>query len=1018
MSEPAPIWHEAPCPALELWLDAGQPRWQLNRAGVEWALDAHRLDADWQALAQDWLAQQPAPIEGQLALGTLSLRYRAVAVPPRWLLWLQPGMASAPALREGWPEAADKLALMQGFGRIGFVERDARTGRGWWDKNMFRMVGLEPALQPPSFEEALQRVHPDDRESLRRHHLQALQRAGRYETRYRLLLPDGRQRDVQALAEVRNGADGRPATMLGVIIDDTESAALVRAQQAVSAQLAQALELAKISVWRIDLREQRIDMNDTGFGFTGLEPSAEGLRLAEIRELAHPDDRAAVIRAAEQAVATEGVVDVETRYLHADGRYRHLLTRRVAVRDEQGQAIALTGVSLDQTERIAERERAQGLARRIQLVAEAAGVGVWSIENPGEGEAERVEWNAQMFRIYGLPESQPAPPLREWMGERVHEDDRARVAEERRRARRAGSAGFETSFRIVQPDGALRWVVCRSQRDQRDGRTVLHGIHVDVTQQRALDQALRLQEQRLQLATQIAGVGIWERDLATGTVIWEEQMYRLRGLQSDDLRTPREIDEQIMLPQALAERRQRIQRHLEDSEPYAYEFEVRWPDGSMRWLASTGSAVRDDSGRAVRMVGLNWDVTQRRRAEAALRDVEAAERASRAKSEFLARMSHELRTPLNAMLGFAQLLAHEAADRLDPPQLERLSRIRSAGTHLLSLIDEVLDLSAVEAGALPVALQPISLDEAVDEVRQWLAPMAAEQQLTLRVAASGGWVLADTRRLRQVLANLVSNAIKYNRPGGQVRLDLRRLVVDGTPGWELAVRDTGRGLSAEQQAHLYEPFNRLGAEREGIEGRGIGLMTVHHLVRLMGGRLQQQSRVGEGSEFRVWLPAAPQAGALAAPADAGEGEAGEGEAAHERALSVLYVEDNPVNVMLVRELVGLRPNVTLQVAADGRSGIEQALQQRPELVLVDMQLPDMQGHELLRRLRARQLPSHIIALSANAMPDAVQRARDAGFDDYWTKPIDIAQFLAGLDRLAAAQRTLQTRSTQLSSDKE
>jgi hypothetical protein len=158
MSEPAPIWHEAPCPALELWLDAGQPRWQLNRAGVEWALDAHRLDADWQALAQDWLAQQPAPIEGQLALGTLSLRYRAVAVPPRWLLWLQPGMASAPALREGWPEAADKLALMQGFGRIGFVERDARTGRGWWDKNMFRMVGLEPALQPPSFDEALQRV--------------------------------------------------------------------------------------------------------------------------------------------------------------------------------------------------------------------------------------------------------------------------------------------------------------------------------------------------------------------------------------------------------------------------------------------------------------------------------------------------------------------------------------------------------------------------------------------------------------------------------------------------------------------------------------------------------------------------------------------------------------------------------------------------------------------------------------------------------------------------------------------
>ena len=314
---------------------------------------------------------------------------------------------------------------------------------------------------------------------------------------------------------------------------------------------------------------------------------------------------------------------------------------------------------------------------------------------------------------------------------------------------------------------------------------------------------------------------------------------------------------------------------------------------------------------------------------------------------------------------------------------------------------------------MPVALQPIALDEAVDEVRQWLLPMAKERQVTLHVAASEGWVLADARRLRQVLANLISNAIKYNRPCGHVTLAQQRLVVEGAPGWELAVRDTGRGLSAEQQAHLYEPFNRLGAEREGIEGRGIGLMTVHHLVRLMGGRLQQHSRVGEGSEFRVWLPAAPQAGAAAAPAAAEAVPA-----VDEAALSVLYVEDNPVNVMLVRELVGLRPNVTLHVAADGRSGIEQSLKLRPDLVLVDMQLPDMDGHELLRRLRAQRLPSSIIALSANAMPDAVRRARDIGFDDYWTKPIDIARFLAGLDKLAAAPPQACHSSPPQSSEKD
>jgi CheY-like chemotaxis protein len=248
-----------------------------------------------------------------------------------------------------------------------------------------------------------------------------------------------------------------------------------------------------------------------------------------------------------------------------------------------------------------------------------------------------------------------------------------------------------------------------------------------------------------------------------------------------------------------------------------------------------------------------------------------------------------------------------------------------------------------------------------------------------------------------------------------VNLSLRRLVVDGSPGWELAVQDTGRGLSAEQQVHLFEPFNRLGAERESIEGRGIGLMTVRHLVGLMGGRLQLQSRVGAGSEFRVWLPVAPQADAAPVPSPVVQCESLE---PRDDRLSLLYVEDNAVNVMVVREVVGMRPNVALHVAVDGHSGIEQALQQRPDLVLVDMQLPDMDGHELLRRLRARQLSSRIIALSANAMPDAVRKARDAGFDGYWTKPIDIAQFLADLDQLAAAPRPDESRPTPFSNEKE
>jgi signal transduction histidine kinase/CheY-like chemotaxis protein len=548
----------------------------------------------------------------------------------------------------------------------------------------------------------------------------------------------------------------------------------------------------------------------------------------------------------------------------------------------------------------------------------------------------------------------------------------------------------------VRPDGDVRWVVARVRTAQHGERRVLFGVLIDVTDQRLTQQRLRRAEQRTLLAAKAVGLASWEHDLVERVAWWDTQMYLLRGLSPDDPRPAHELHLASVHPDDSAMVRRRFAGIVERETDFLFEFRVLRPDGAVRWLATRGSVSRDEHWRAQRLFGFEWDVTEHKIAEDVRREKAAAEEANRAKSEFLSRMSHELRTPLNAVIGFAQLLLD---DPRDDRRLERAGHIRDAGRHLLALIDDVLDLTSVEVGAVPLELQVVALEPLVHESLQWVAPAAAAVRVSLHAGPLDTAVHADPRRLRQVLANLLSNAVKYNRPGGRVDVGL----VEGADGAEvgLSVRDTGRGLTHAQMLRLFEPFNRLGAEREDIEGTGIGLTIVRALAEAMGGRVEVRSAPGEGSEFRVWLRSSRDAAEPAEPAAAAAAAAEDGPA---QPMDVLYIEDNPVNVLLVEELVSLRPHVRLHVAVDGRTGIARARELRPRVVLIDLQLPDIDGFDVLRAVRADPALAGIacIALSANAMREDVARALRSGFDDYWTKPIDFAQFLGGLDNLSRA----------------
>ncbi|HEV2736142.1 MAG TPA: ATP-binding protein, partial [Longimicrobiaceae bacterium] len=407
--------------------------------------------------------------------------------------------------------------------------------------------------------------------------------------------------------------------------------------------------------------------------------------------------------------------------------------------------------------------------------------------------------------------------------------------------------------------------------------------------------------------------------------------------------------------------------------------------------------VEDENAR--RMVGVCTDVTERNRAEEALRGATAdAERANRAKSEFLSRMSHELRTPLNSILGFAQVLDRAG---MAPEHRKSVQHILKAGRHLLHLINEVLEIARIEAGRQSLSLEPVRIGGVLTEAVGLVRPLAEQLRITVEDAPrafAGEYVRADRQRLTQVLLNLLTNAIKYNRPGGRVRLDC--VFVPGKDGGDarLAVRveDTGRGIPADRAGQLFTPFARLGAEQTEIEGTGLGLALSQRLTEAMGGSLTLEASGPEGSTFRLELRSADDPLERVEEARLAVSAA---PAAHAPA-TLLYVEDNLANLSLVETILLSRPGWRTVPALQGQLGVELAREHRPDLVLLDLHLPDIPGEEVLRRLRAdeRTAAIPVVVISADATHAMVDRLRAAGADAYLTKPLDIDEFLAAVER--------------------
>ncbi|ABM61900.1 PAS/PAC sensor hybrid histidine kinase [Halorhodospira halophila SL1] len=489
------------------------------------------------------------------------------------------------------------------------------------------------------------------------------------------------------------------------------------------------------------------------------------------------------------------------------------------------------------------------------------------------------------------------------------------------------------------------------------------------------------------------GLGAWRIGLATECI---ELCPRARALFGLEDPTPRPASEGLAC--YVSEHRQQLQdayrQCIDYGTAYDVEFQALTAGGGRRWLRATGTPVYDAAGQITAVAGALLDIDDYKAREAELAEARvAAERTDRAKSEFLSAMSHELRTPLNAIVGFAQLIY--ADEELDTrTRNEYLRHILSAGWHLRDLVGDILDLARIEAGRASLAPETVRIPDLLQDCLRLVRDQAAEYSVSLRLEEPehpvGVCVWADRLRLKQVVLNLLTNAIKYNREGGSVVLSYGR---DAAGQVWVDVVDSGLGIDPQCRAGLFETFDRLGRETGSIEGVGIGLPLALRLSRLMGGELQLVDSVpDQGSRFRLTLPGIDAEGWDRHHTPSLDPRLME-ERADDPPLRLLAVEDNRVNMLLLSGLVAKRQGVELFEAFDGRTGLELAQRVQPDLILLDMHLPDTDGFALARQLRAiselEAVP--LVAVSADASDEVRRRALDEGFNEYIVKPFELEQ---------------------------
>ena len=788
-----------------------------------------------------------------------------------------------------------------------------------------------------------------------------------------------------SVAALRNN-DGEIIGTIANITNISKHKAFEEKLQGVATGLANAQRRANLGSWSWDVVSGAVEWSDETFRIYGYEPGAIAPTYEKSIEFVRPSDRDAVQLALSEAMQTGKPYSIEHWIVRADGEERYITDLGEVTFDDQGEIIRMDGTVLDITERKIAQDSLTIQEERLKRGQFFANIGTWDWNI----ETGDLVWTDRIPMLFGYPDGNLETSYENFLAA-LHPDDREDVMEAVNRCVEKDEP-YEIEHRVVWPDGTVRWLhECGAVLRNEEGKAVqMLGVVRDINTRKLAESALVESEEKLSKLFELSPLGIALTDMGGKYLEFNKAFSEMCGYAADELA---QLDYWTLTPAEYREQEAEQLKSLLATERYGpYEKVLRQKNGEIVPIRLNGMLVKDSTGQS-RIWSIVENITEDKKAQKQLEEAKlSAERANQAKSAFLSSMSHELRTPLNAILGFAQLFEFEKG--LSKDQENSAKEIYRAGEHLLSLINEVLDLARIEAGHVELSMEPVDLSQIVDECMALMAPFAETHEIELGFTASqfdNLFIESDYTRLKQVILNLMSNGVKYNHAKGSVRINCTKDV----PGRiRLAVIDTGMGISERNLKKLFQPFNRLGVEENtDIEGTGIGLVITKQLVDLMGGTMGVNSVIGQGSTFWLEFPL------LHSTKIDKSSDSDSDNAVNVKPLetllcdaNILVAEDNVVNQFILKKQLKLLGCKNVTFAENGVKALAYWRQSSFDILLTDIHMPLMDGYELVEQIRESESTSSglpIVAITASAMDTDTKRCLENGMDDFISKPFSI-----------------------------